>query len=707
MADARQPLALVVTTGFDEYQQQLVRGVLPVLTPRGRTLVITSFSHVTSIAGPGLPESFAEILRETRPYGVITTGCVTEREEAQLVALVSELGIPTVWIGVDKPGWTTVRGDDVAGMRALMRHVLDERGVRRPAFVRGIRHHSDSVRRERTFREELTARGIPVDEDLVIDGFFWHETAYRELRALLERRRDMDAVIAANDVSALGVVQALNHAGLRVPDDVLVTGFDNDTYALCWPELTTVDPDLQEQGRRAATTLLAEVDGAPSGQEVVVPGRIVIRGSTGIHPAREPDRVSAAVGFAQAAQQQLATRDALWGLSFDLSHCTSVPEVASALADSHLVRLGVSRCFLALFVDPPVDEGDRAENGMWARLILDYREERAWPVSTEEYPLGQFLPAALRPELRTGGLVFQSLRGSDRELGYFLLEQAQGSGLIIDGLRMDLSRTLEALFATRALVDHAENLEQTVEMRTAELAARSRQLELEVETRRQAECRLQEAVADLRRLAMSDALTGLANRTALQQYFDQHWPALIESGGQMAVLMVDVDLFKAYNDRYGHLRGDETLRAVADCLCQALGDGDTLASRYGGEEFVLVLPDGDLDAANRVAERVRSLLAEEAVPHETSTVAPVVTVSIGVAVARATAQTDPWRLLDHADRALYRAKVHGRDRVCSVTPRTATTPDRPLPRQRHPRQRHPREVSRAAPPAQVDPATGR
>jgi diguanylate cyclase (GGDEF)-like protein len=687
-------MALVVTTGFDIYHQQLVRGVLPVLEPHGLTLVVNS----VNVTEKGLPASVAQLIRTVTPYGVIATTCATPEEEDDLFSLLEELGIPTVLIAARTPGRSYVHGDDRSGMRELMGHLLDECGVRRPALARGVTHQPDAVIREQVFREELAARGIPVDDGLVFEGRFWHEDAYRELRALLHRCRDMDAVVASNDISALGVLKALTDEGLRVPEDILVTGFDNYPSALSWPALTTVDPEHSAQGAAAAERLLAEVDGAPAGVEIVVPTRFLVRGSTRSLTPDDPEQIAAVVDLARVAQEQLSARDALWGLSYAMSHCMTLEEVAEALSGSSLSRLGIDRCFLAVFTDDPLtvpahpddpvlDVGPEA-SVLRARLIFNYRKGDQGPVPSEVFPLGQLLPEALLSELESKVLVFHPLTSSNRELGYILFEQSRGPALASEWLRTDLSRTLETLFSAQALKAHAETLENEVAHRTAELAARSaelaarsEQLEAEVETRRKAEERLQQVVNELHQMAMSDGLTQLANRVALQEHLTNQWRALAHDGGEMALLMVDVDLFKAYNDHYGHMMGDEALRVVASHLTDAARYPDDLACRYGGEEFVLALPDSDLEGALRVAERFRAALAQCAIPHATSSVAPVVTVSIGIAVARARDDNAPWALLEHADRALYRAKTQGRNRVCAVQVGPGTG-DPPLPQPR-------------------------
>ncbi|URL59932.1 GGDEF domain-containing protein [Luteibacter flocculans] len=175
------------------------------------------------------------------------------------------------------------------------------------------------------------------------------------------------------------------------------------------------------------------------------------------------------------------------------------------------------------------------------------------------------------------------------------------------------------------------------------------------------EYRLERRRDELQGLVFVDSLTGLANRRALDERLLREW----HRPGQrdpIALLMIDVDLFKGYNDRYGHLAGDDCLRSIATGL---LGSGlrasDFLA-RFGGEEFAVIAPGTHLGDAKALAEDLRSHIERMAIAHPSSPFG-IVTISIGVAIARPSADGGPLDLLNAADRALYRAKQAGRNRV--------------------------------------------
>jgi len=177
---------------------------------------------------------------------------------------------------------------------------------------------------------------------------------------------------------------------------------------------------------------------------------------------------------------------------------------------------------------------------------------------------------------------------------------------------------------------YTHDLENTVETRTSELRVANRRLE---------------------ELAITDGLTGLHNHRHFQERLRRDLEIARRAGRPLSIVMFDVDHFKAYNDTYGHPAGDEVLRRVADALRHEARAGD-LVARYGGEEFVVAMPDADRDAAHAAAERIRRHVHGEG----------VVTISGGIATFPEDGG-DAETLIERADRALYKAKREGRDRI--------------------------------------------
>ncbi|WP_338762821.1 diguanylate cyclase [Massilia sp. METH4] len=187
--------------------------------------------------------------------------------------------------------------------------------------------------------------------------------------------------------------------------------------------------------------------------------------------------------------------------------------------------------------------------------------------------------------------------------------------------------------------------------------------------KQQLEMRLRLAQADLEaknaaldRMAHSDALTGLANRRSLDERLASEVGRAAREGGSVALVMIDVDFFKRYNDSLGHAAGDDCLRRVAAAIATAVHRPADLAARFGGEEFAIVLPDTDRAGARQVAEAARAAVGALALPHPANGKG-IVTISAGVASFRPGPAESARLLVEAADAALYRAKEEGRDRV--------------------------------------------
>ncbi len=169
----------------------------------------------------------------------------------------------------------------------------------------------------------------------------------------------------------------------------------------------------------------------------------------------------------------------------------------------------------------------------------------------------------------------------------------------------------------------------------------------------------------LTRLAFTDGLTGIANRRYFDDALAQECSRHTGDGTELSLILLDIDHFKAYNDNYGHLQGDDCLRAVARAVDRCATLAGDLAARYGGEEFAVVLPATDAERATRIGEQIRASIAALGLEHKFSSVAPHISVSVGVATLQCAAGRSPLHVLARADELLYRAKEQGRNRVVS------------------------------------------
>lgn len=187
----------------------------------------------------------------------------------------------------------------------------------------------------------------------------------------------------------------------------------------------------------------------------------------------------------------------------------------------------------------------------------------------------------------------------------------------------------------------------------------------EILRRLQAEHALLEAASKLKIIAATDGLTGLANRRSFEAELQVEWKRAARAEMPLALLMLDADWFKAFNDRYGHVEGDQVLRQIATCIERTIRRPGDVGARYGGEEFVALLPETELPGALLIAQRICSGIAALGLRHEGSPSGHV-SVSIGVAVARPWSGALATSLVRDADQALYIAKRDGRGRVAAL-----------------------------------------
>ena len=320
-----------------------------------------------------------------------------------------------------------------------------------------------------------------------------------------------------------------------------------------------------------------------------------------------------------------------------------------------------------------------------------------------QYPAGSAKGEKLYPDIdvvkairsRNSGAVESTIQQSDHRLiGFARLNQISGDVYVLVSVSMDaamlpareivsrgnlflvltVSVVLVTLWAGLGILvmNPMERLRGAIQLASrGDLSVRLGKMGLSSEIRSISSAfdtmatALGEARAQLEKLATIDPLLGIANRRKFDEVLGKEWLRARRVGKPLALLMIDLDRFKGFNDRYGHPAGDDCLNRVVDAVAEALRRPGDLLARYGGEELVCVLPETDLDGAIAVSESIRAKVYEENIIHEDG-VEGRVTVSIGVAATVPDAILSAEDLIDAADGSLYAAKDAGRNRVEST-----------------------------------------
>jgi diguanylate cyclase (GGDEF)-like protein len=311
----------------------------------------------------------------------------------------------------------------------------------------------------------------------------------------------------------------------------------------------------------------------------------------------------------------------------------------SAVRTSPPVFVGVGACSLMLFW---LAWSRRYERYYlpWAQIIIPLRNSVIAAQLVRVAAHGQLDVLMLLPLLLLGPFYFMGLRYSTA----LFVVALSGASMLAAAFAFHLPPTIafrSGAFAVTSFVAFAVAAQQ--------IEKRSRRAFLE-----------SQLVAEL---AQHDVLTWTKNRRVFDEYLPRLWRQAAEDGRELAILLLDVDHFKPYNDRYGHQAGDAALRKVAQAIQGCVRRPLDLVARYGGEEFTAILYDTDANRAAATAERIRKAVEALAVEHRASRAGMVLTVSIGVAVVGPDIRRTPGGALQLADEALYQAKSHGRNRV--------------------------------------------
>lgn len=255
------------------------------------------------------------------------------------------------------------------------------------------------------------------------------------------------------------------------------------------------------------------------------------------------------------------------------------------------------------------------------------------------------LPIVLLTGSTDESLALEAVRKGAQD---YLIKEQTTTDILIRSINYAIERMhhLERIYQSEERLQQVnQELETRVKNRTYQLERQNQQLK------------------KLFLLATTDKVTGIPNRYHLEDCLKREWGTAIRKKLSLSVIMIDIDLFKNYNDTYGHPEGDRCLRQVAQTISGTIQRSRDLVARYGGEEFIVILPDTNLAGTAVVAENIRSEVKTLNIPHATSGISDRLTISLGIASTVPSINSQASNLIMAADQALYLAKQNGRDRV--------------------------------------------
>jgi len=658
---------------------------------------------------------------------IVFTPLRSEYRSLYLRRLIAD-DYPVLFIASGEKG-PTISVNSKEGIRQAVAH-LASHGHRRIVFIAGTpTDQGDSAARLNAYHAAVAEYGLEADPRLVVWGWHRADEGRKVMHELLDSQVKATAVLASNDNSAIGAMRAIREAGLKIPEDIAVIGFDDQPDAMAQiPPLASVRVPLAVVGEQALVSMLEHViQGAPL-ESLQIPTRLITRQSCGCMPdvissaavgmlPRKPallDQFQGGVLSEQENMQQLANEmlivlpselrfpsgekirlvcmtlveafntslqnnnpayfntafmEALrdledvggpvsvpwqeiisvlrremfrlplkWGqtkirsLAEDLLHQAraAVSESAQRLDYRHKYQRDIASQALSEFTaklsarlnEKQVAElidSDLAETGVRHVRVAFFEPEQddlvAWSVllqagdkrSRQRFPSREFPPLGLYPPGELLNLAVLPLVFQNEALGYVAFDANDMGPCVV--IARQLAATIKA-------------------------------------------CRLHEQVVEL---SLTDALTGLHNRRSFELFLKNEVNRSRQFFRALAIVLVDVDNFKEYNDTYGHPAGDDALQQVARCLSTGRRGSDIVA-RIGGDEFVMILPETELKGALELCRIIRAMLMA------LSTLKRPITVSVGLTASH-NASMNGEVLVRQADMALYESKRKGRNRI--------------------------------------------
>ena len=547
---------------------------------------------------------------------------VQEMLEFKLV----EAGVPVVCLENTLSGFPVVRADNEAGTYALTKHLIEIHEVSDIVYIAGIQVNGESNARCAGIERALEEHGLKLDPENILSGNWDCSTALKLMREWLEAHpgRIPDAVMGANDMSAIGACEALAQAGYRVPEDVIVTGYDNLHSARVYsPGITSINRKAHEIGEKGVELLCSLMEGEEVPEESWVKVSVAIEESCGCFNQfrnigirnRDCRKTTMDAIFNREMEQKA------WALKRNMSEATGLRAISDVISEHMRVTRIFNGCRYGVLLDPVFFGGrekERFRKSGYSKImdVLFVSEPaKAAGANATILPASQLVPYEPDESEPPHGYFFLPVHGKEKCYGYAVFENT-----------WELLPNLD-------LYNWTETISQGLEQVDANLY-------------------LERLNKKLYETSVRDMPSGLYNRTGYDQIVIPSLKTYHNAGVDTALAIVDINKMKQINDNWGHLQGDLAIGMVAKALRDAKRE-DWYAIRYGGDEFLLAGPITALLDATEILARIQPIITDQV--KETG-LSFRVSVSYGMAVLPAGEPFDLDRAVKVADAAMYEMK---------------------------------------------------
>ena len=454
--------------------------------------------------------------------------------------------------------------DQSLAFRPLLQHLLEHHGLKRIAFLAGYKGHPDSELRLQMYREEMAAHGLTVDEEKDITyGNMWLNCgpqAYEDLFSDPDYRPQ--AVVCANDYMAVGLMMTLREKGIRVPEDVIVTGFDNvPSISLSFPTLTTVEQDFREMTRTAIAELNRQIrekkqpKRKSENKKMPIGGKLILGESCGCGCREDDYYVQISTQRGRQVDMMNMREVGMTYLTIEMNACDDLKDLHRVLVDKKDDTPSIRDFYLCLFEKGKDDDGEPVfaeeitDTACLVHVMRD-RQDHGMPMIT--FDRHQLLPdMAERPD-EPQVFFLMLLHQRENAYGYSMFHYQPGEvptnffqhwNIVLSGALSNMHKRYELML-----------------------------------------------LYEERRLSsITDVMTRLLNRRGLEEQLTPLWQQLCTKRENAVFVSFDLDRLKQINDNYGHQAGDYAIRLTGNAIRRA-APKEAILARVGGDEFLAVLP---------------------------------------------------------------------------------------------------------------------
>ena len=594
----RKIIALVVLRPQRGYNLDIINRIRDELYDKGYGLMV--FGTLTDLTVKDMNDYGERSVLELIPYDrlsglIIMPGTFQDPPKAKNIIKNARMrNIPTISLDFDEPGLPSVNYDYKGGFEQVVRHVIEFHKCKRVYMIAGFKDNPYSEERIQVFKRVCANNGISDEDSLVYYGRFWGQAAKRCVEEMFESGVPLpDAIISANDSMAVAAIEQLSVHGIRVPDDVIVTGMDGiDIGIYNNPRLTTVDTDADTLCKTAAAKIIRLIEGVTIAEPRLsrVPMRLCVHASCGCNMNTSKDISKRMLELEDSVGKVIGNDYHLVKLKNNMLSFNR-PEVykvmASYLSDYTWVVVNTSfwdnvqgtienfdyehdmnhfdENLVAEVYKPDVDGNKET------REQADYEDRCEYGI---RFNRNDILPHFEEVFEEKGVIVITPLNFQNEVIGYFAFCDTD-----------DNPDNLRGPYYSSQLCQNVSTILRVIRDR---------------ETSDRLLAMLKNSYSALQELSMHDQLTGLLNRRGLTQALDEICNKPDANKKILLYSYIDIDGFKMINDMWGHDEGDEALKNVAEVMNEVAGQFDNfVTARIGGDEFVVAGASDDINISDR------------------------------------------------------------------------------------------------------------